>query len=166
MGLSMSNRTRLLLDLCDERWHTHALMQEWNSELYDKNARFVSDLGTPLITSLLRPGPGERILDLGCGDGDLTAKIAGLAPGVEVTKRERERGECALGCTPTPTIAYGLHLSLPHFFVRLIAVSASLAAAATGRRLGPKRGPGRGCPGSWSRRAVLFSRRAAGCRGV
>lgn len=68
----------LLLDMCDGR------TQEWNSELYDKNARFVSDLGTPLIASLLRPGPGERILDLGCGDGDLTAKIASLAPGVEV----------------------------------------------------------------------------------
>ncbi len=49
--------------------------QEWNSSRYAENARFVSDLGEPLI-ALLNPQPGERILDLGCGDGVLTAKIA------------------------------------------------------------------------------------------
>jgi hypothetical protein len=35
---------------------------------YERNARFVSDLGTPAL-DLLAPRPGERILDLGCGDG-------------------------------------------------------------------------------------------------
>ena len=52
-----------------------ALAQEWNSSRYAENARFVSELGEPLI-GLLNPKPGERILDLGCGDGVLTAKIA------------------------------------------------------------------------------------------
>ena len=47
----------------------------WNPESYAKNARFVSDLGEPLL-QLLDPKPGELILDLGCGDGALTEKIA------------------------------------------------------------------------------------------
>lgn len=47
----------------------------WNPDSYSKNARFVSDLGEPLL-NLLDPRPGEWILDLGCGDGALTEKIA------------------------------------------------------------------------------------------
>jgi trans-aconitate methyltransferase len=47
----------------------------WNPDSYAKNARFVSELGEPLL-QLLEPKADERILDLGCGDGALTAKIA------------------------------------------------------------------------------------------
>ncbi|MGB7946514.1 MAG: class I SAM-dependent methyltransferase [Candidatus Binatia bacterium] len=47
----------------------------WNPHVYAKNARFVSDLGEPLL-QLLRPQAHEFILDLGCGDGALTARIA------------------------------------------------------------------------------------------
>src|SRR5262245_38236549 len=46
----------------------------WNPQTYSQNARFVSDLGEPLL-QLLEPKPGELILDLGCGDGALTEKI-------------------------------------------------------------------------------------------
>ena len=48
--------------------------QTWNAEVYQRNARFVSDLGMPVVV-LLDPRPGERILDLGCGDGVLTQKL-------------------------------------------------------------------------------------------
>src|SRR6059058_5569109 len=51
-------------------------IQEWNAEQYAKNARFVSDLGQAVL-DLLNPHPGERILDLGCGDGALTEKLVG-----------------------------------------------------------------------------------------
>ena len=46
----------------------------WNPESYAKNARFVADLGEPLL-QLLDAKPGEMILDLACGDGALTEKI-------------------------------------------------------------------------------------------
>ncbi len=48
--------------------------QHWCASDYAHHARFVADLGAPLL-GLLAPQPGERILDLGCGDGALTERI-------------------------------------------------------------------------------------------
>ena len=55
--------------------------QTWDPEKYARSARFVADLGMPVV-KLLDPKPGERILDLGCGDGALTEKL--VAVGCEV----------------------------------------------------------------------------------
>jgi trans-aconitate methyltransferase len=51
--------------------------QTWDPNRYARNARFVADLGSGVV-ELLDPRPGERILDLGCGDGALTRKLVEL----------------------------------------------------------------------------------------
>jgi trans-aconitate methyltransferase len=55
--------------------------QNWSAESYARNARFVSELGEPVV-DWLDPKPGERVLDVGCGEGALTASI--VARGADV----------------------------------------------------------------------------------
>lgn len=47
----------------------------WDAELYEAKHGFVWTYGEDLL-ALLKPLPGERILDLGCGPGQLTDQIA------------------------------------------------------------------------------------------
>jgi len=72
--------------------------QSWDPDRYARNARFVSDLGMPAV-ELLAAQSGERILDLGCGDGALTAKL--VAMGCEVVgvdaSEPQIRGARAMG---------------------------------------------------------------------
>ncbi len=66
----------------------------WDPERYHRHARFVSDLGMPVV-ELLAPRPGERILDLGCGDGALTEKLAALGCRVVGVDSSPEQVEAA-----------------------------------------------------------------------
>jgi hypothetical protein len=67
--------------------------QQWNPQQYAENARFVSDLGAPVI-ELLAPQPGERILDLGslttAGDSNVYGLFT-ISKMRELTKRSSLR---------------------------------------------------------------------------
>ncbi|WP_188152144.1 class I SAM-dependent methyltransferase [Teredinibacter waterburyi] len=85
------------------------MSQTWSSVQYEKNARFVSDLGMPVVT-LLAPKAGERILDLGCGDGVLTKKIQDMGcdlVGVDASAEFIESA-LALGINANQSSAYDI----------------------------------------------------------
>jgi ubiquinone/menaquinone biosynthesis C-methylase UbiE len=48
----------------------------WSASTYTRVASFVySPTNTTSLLDLLNPQPGERIIDFGCGSGELTMKI-------------------------------------------------------------------------------------------
>ena len=53
------------------------MIAAWDAKLYDDKHSFVWEKGKGVV-DLLAPKPGERILDLGCGTGHLTAEIAAV----------------------------------------------------------------------------------------
>jgi SAM-dependent methyltransferase len=60
----------------DHLSQTIASTSKWDAADYAKVGAFVAELGGAAL-DLLDPQPGERILDVGCGEGTLTKKILG-----------------------------------------------------------------------------------------
>jgi len=57
------------------------MSQTWDPQAYGRNGAFVHGLAGGVL-ELLAAQPGERILDLGCGDGQLTQRIAATGASV------------------------------------------------------------------------------------
>jgi len=73
-------------------------VDHWRADQYGRDAGFVSALGEPLL-SLLGDIRGWRVLDLGCGDGRLTARlrdqgasVVGVDASADMVRSARDRG--------------------------------------------------------------------------
>lgn len=73
-------------------------MQTWDPAVYNQNAAFVPGLAGGVL-EWLNAQPGERILDLGCGDGQLTARLVatdamvrGFDVSAQMARAARSRG--------------------------------------------------------------------------
>ncbi|HZB88799.1 MAG TPA: class I SAM-dependent methyltransferase [Terracidiphilus sp.] len=77
------------------------MTQDWNPQAYGKNGAFVHGLAGGVV-DWLAAQPGERILDLGCGDGQLSerlaasgARIQGVDASPQMVAAARARGVAA-----------------------------------------------------------------------
>src|SRR5215213_783590 len=75
----------------------------WDSKLYDESFGIITQLGAGVI-ELLAPRPGERIIDLGCGTGALTAQIA--AAGAEVIGIDASEAMIARATASYPALRF------------------------------------------------------------
>lgn len=71
----------------------------WDAETYDRDFAFVAAYGATIL-GWLDPAPGERVLDLGCGTGDLTVRLV-------------EAGAQVVGLDADPAMAAAFARRLP-----------------------------------------------------
>ena len=86
--------------------------QGWDPDRYARQARFVADLGMPVV-DLLAPQSGEKILDLGCGDGALTIKLQDLGVDVIGVDASAPQIEAARALGLDARVMDGQRLDLP-----------------------------------------------------
>lgn len=116
--------------------------QQWKAESYDTFMRFVSKGGEDLI-DLLNVKPGERIIDWGCGTGDLAAALAAkgaVVRGIDFSREMIDRAkekypdlsfEAADGqsyVSPVPADAVFSNAAL-HWMTEAEGAAASIAAS-------------------------------------
>ena len=82
---------------------TKQIANQWNAAEYDAKHAFVYEKAKGLV-ELLAPKAGERILDLGCGTGALTAEIA--VRGAEVLGVDRSEEMIAQARKKFPTLRF------------------------------------------------------------
>ena len=85
----------------------------WNAKLYDERHSFVSKYGSDVI-ELLSPQPGERILDLGCGTGDIAKKLFDIGVHVIGTDKSENMIEQAKAKYPEVTFLVKDAISLDY----------------------------------------------------
>lgn len=92
------------------------MAQTWDANAYGRDGAFVHELAGGVL-EWLAPRPGEHILDLGCGDGQLTQRIAATGASVtaidaspQMVAAARARGvaaeKCAAESLPHPDGAF------------------------------------------------------------
>ena len=78
--------------------------QTWNPSAYAATGRFVATLATAVV-QLLAPQPGEHILDIGCGDGALTERLAAtgaILTGIDASPAMANAARTRAEASPTP----------------------------------------------------------------
>jgi trans-aconitate methyltransferase len=89
--------------------------QHWSARRYAETAHFVPELGAPVL-ELLAPRGGERILDLGCGDGVLTERILAAGALVVAVDAAPDMIAAARARGIDARIMQGQHLTFDHEF--------------------------------------------------
>lgn len=105
------------------------MTNQWNAAEYDAKHAFVYEKAKGLV-ELLAPKPGERILDLGCGTGALTAEIA--ARGTEVLGVDRSEEMIAQARKKFPALQFGV-LDARELRVKLQQIDARSRSATAGK---------------------------------
>lgn len=104
----------------------------WDADGYDRSFGYVSSYGRGLL-GLLAAVPGERVLDLGCGTGELAAALADL--GIEVRGIDADASMIRQARAKHPGI--GFEQADGHHFVVADPVDAVLSNAALHWMLDP-----------------------------
>lgn len=78
---------------------------QWNADLYQSSHSFVAAYGQSVV-ALLAPQPGEVILDVGCGTGELTHDIS-------------TAGASVVGIDASPSMIDAAHGRYPHLDFRV-----------------------------------------------
>lgn len=106
--------------------------QAWDVARYERSFGFVHKHGRDLV-ALLAPVPGERVLDLGCGTGELAAELADL--GIEVHGIDADASMIEQARARHPTVVF--EQADGHDFVLARPVDAVLSNAALHWMLDP-----------------------------